>query len=86
MWYVNNITKWMFSKNKEGFRLTMWYVNDKFYRFVSLVKEECRKKKRKRINNIDKALGYYVVSSALSVKKWYNIGKSYINNVVCKLE
>ncbi|HFL2445449.1 TPA: hypothetical protein ACG3IP_000862 [Clostridioides difficile] len=64
----------------------MWYVNDKFYRFVSLVKEECRKKKRKRINNIDKALGYYVVSSALSVKKWYNIGKSYINNVVCKLE
>ncbi|CCL17113.1 TPA: hypothetical protein KOU40_002442 [Clostridioides difficile] len=47
MWYVNNITKWMFSKNKEGFRLTMWYVNDKFYRFVSLVKEECRKKEKK---------------------------------------
>ncbi|HFQ8593955.1 hypothetical protein SRJ00_01290 [Clostridioides difficile] len=33
---------------------------------------------------MDKALGYSFVSSALSVKKWYNIGKSYINNVVCK--
>lgn len=29
------------------FILTMWYVNDKFYRFVSLVKEECRKKEKK---------------------------------------
>ena len=34
MWYVNNITKWMFSKNKEGFRLTMWYVKKKIGRPV----------------------------------------------------
>ncbi|MER0279643.1 hypothetical protein ABRY18_05530 [Clostridioides difficile] len=26
---------------------------------------------------MDKALGYSVVSSALYVKKWYNIGKSF---------